>query len=44
MAVRHVIVTKRETHMGLRREIVQAQDEKMWKNEKTQEKKLVHDV
>jgi hypothetical protein len=39
MAMRHVILTKRETHMGVEREIARAHDEKMWKDEKTQEKK-----
>jgi hypothetical protein len=39
MAMRHVILTKRETHVGVGREIAWAQDEKMWKDEKTQKKK-----
>jgi len=46
MAMRHVILTKRETHVGVGREIAWAQDEKMWKDEKTQKKKkkkLAHD-
>jgi hypothetical protein len=43
MATRHVILTKRETHVGMGRGIVRAQDEKMWKDEETQEKqKLAH--
>jgi len=39
MAVQHVILTKRETRMSLGREIARAEYEKMWKDEKTQEKK-----
>lgn len=38
MAVRHVILPKRETHVGVGREIARAQDEKMWKDEKNQGK------
>jgi hypothetical protein len=41
MAMRHVILTKRETHVGVGREIARAQDEKMWKDEKTQKKKKI---
>jgi hypothetical protein len=37
--VQHVILTKRETRMSLGREIARAEYEKMWKDEKTQEKK-----
>jgi len=36
MIVCHVILTKRETHVGVGREIARAQGEKMWKVEKTQ--------
>jgi hypothetical protein len=39
MEVWHVILKKREIHMGEEREIARVQDNKMWKNEKTQEKK-----
>jgi hypothetical protein len=40
MAMWHVIFTKRETHVGVEREIARAHDEKMWKDEKTQENKI----
>jgi hypothetical protein len=39
MAVLHVILAKREAHVGVEREIARAQDEKMCKDERTQEKK-----
>jgi len=42
MVVWHIILTKRETHVGVGRKIARAQDEKMWKDEKTQEKKNSH--
>jgi hypothetical protein len=35
MAMWHVILTKRETYVGVGREIARAQDEEMWKDEKT---------
>jgi hypothetical protein len=40
MVVWHVILTKRETRVGVGREIARTQYEKMWKDEKTQEKKM----
>jgi hypothetical protein len=40
MVVRHVILTKRETHVSVGREITRADDEEMWKDEKIQEKKI----
>jgi hypothetical protein len=39
MAMWHVILTKRETHVGVGREIARLLDKKMWKDEKTLEKK-----
>jgi hypothetical protein len=36
MAMWHVILIKRETHVSMEREIARVQDEKMWKDEKTQ--------
>jgi hypothetical protein len=44
MATRHVVLTKRETHVGMGRGIVRAHDEKMWKDEETQEKKNWHSI
>jgi hypothetical protein len=41
MAVWHVILTRRGTHVGVGKEIARAHDGKMWKDEKTQEKKVV---
>jgi hypothetical protein len=35
---RHAILTKRDTHVAMGKEIAKAQDQKIWKDEKTEEK------